>query len=121
MTQSDGTNVWIVTENTDRREHICGMTEEELCPSPSPNDIELRVLLRHYWKKGLSARAAADEICQVEGEGTVGKTAAIKWFRRLKDGDLDLDDKPRSGRPPKLSDDDMCEALEHDLVSSTRF
>ena len=31
-----------------------------------------RVLLRHYWKKGLNAAAAAaKEICAVEGEGTV--------------------------------------------------
>jgi len=45
------------------------------------NNFEIRVLLRYYWKKGLSARATAAEICKVEGEGTIGKTAAIKWFK----------------------------------------
>ncbi|KAJ8936886.1 hypothetical protein NQ318_010913 [Aromia moschata] len=34
------------------------MTEEKLA---------IRVFLRHYWKKGLSARAAAKVICEVEG------------------------------------------------------
>jgi histone-lysine N-methyltransferase SETMAR len=32
----------------------------------------------------------------VEGEGTIGKTAAIKWFKRFEDGDFDFEDKPSS-------------------------
>ena len=32
------------------------------------NNFEIRVLLSHYWKKGLSARAGAAEICEVEDE-----------------------------------------------------
>ncbi|CAF4060430.1 unnamed protein product [Rotaria magnacalcarata] len=71
------------------------------------NNFEIRVLLRHYWKKGLSARAAAAEIREVESEGTIGKTAAIKWFKRFEDGDLDFKDKPRSGRPSIL-DEGIC-------------
>jgi hypothetical protein len=55
------------------------------------NNFEIRVSLRHYWKKGLSARAAAAEICKVKGEGTIGKTAAIKWFKRFEDGDFDFE------------------------------
>ena len=47
------------------------VTEEELCCSRPFGDFEVCVLLSHYLKKGLSARAAAEEICQVEGEGTV--------------------------------------------------
>ena len=43
----------------------------------------IRVLLRHYWQKGLSARAAVTEICDVEGEGMVSKTTAIDWFKRF--------------------------------------
>jgi transposase len=60
------------------------------------NNFEIRVLLRHYWKKGLSARAAAAKICKVEGEGTIVKTTAIKWFKRFEDGDFDFEDKPSS-------------------------
>ena len=33
-------------------------------------NCELRVLLRHYWRKNLDAKAAAKAICDVEGEGT---------------------------------------------------
>ncbi len=71
-------------------------------------------------EKSLSARAAAAEICKVEGEGTIGKTAAIKWFKRFEDGDFDFKDKPRSGRPSVLDEEDLRAALEDEPSSSTR-
>ncbi|CAM4819728.1 unnamed protein product, partial [Rotaria magnacalcarata] len=70
--------------------------------------------------KGLSARAAAAEICEVEGEGTIRKTATIKWFKRFEDGDLDFEDKPRSGRPSILDEEDLRAALEDEPSSNTR-
>lgn len=84
------------------------------------DNFEIRVLLRHYWKKGLSTRAAAEAICEVEGERTVGKTSAFKWFKRFNDGDFDLEDKPRSGRPSNLDNEDLRAALEDESSSSTR-
>ncbi|CAF3284141.1 unnamed protein product [Rotaria sp. Silwood2] len=84
------------------------------------NNFEIRVMLCHYWKKGLSTRAAAAEISQVEGEGTIGKTAAIKWLKRFADGDFDFEDKPRSGRPSVLDEEDLRAALEDEPSSSTR-
>ena len=77
------------------------------------NNFEIRVQLRHYWKKGLSARAtAAAKSCKVEGKGTIGKTAAIKWFKRFEDDDFDFEDKPRSDRPSVLDEEDLRAALE---------
>ena len=72
--------------------------------------IAIRVLLRHYWKKGLSTRAAAEEICAVEGEGVVKKTTAAEWFKRFNEGDTSLQDKPRSGRPSTV-DEALLEAV----------
>ena len=60
--------------------------------------VDVRVLLRHYWKKGLSIRKAVAEICAVEGD-VINKSAAGKWLKRFSEGDMDLEDKPRSGRP----------------------
>ena len=84
------------------------------------NNFEIHVLLRHYWKKGLSARAAAAEICEVEGEGMIGKTAAIKWFHRFDDGDFDFKDKLRSSRSSLLDEEDLRAALEDEPSSNTR-
>ena len=86
----------------------------------SSDTIEVRVLLRHYWKKGLSQRKAADEINEVEGEGTTSKSAAGRWFKRFDVGNFDLEDKPRSGRPTKLDNDDLLAALEDEPSSSAR-
>ncbi|CAF4605097.1 unnamed protein product [Rotaria sp. Silwood2] len=83
------------------------------------NNFEIRVLLRHYWKKGLSARAAAAEICEVEDEGMIWKTAAIKWFKRFEDSDFDFEDKSRSGRPSVLEEEDLRTALEDEPSSNT--
>ncbi|CAF3995430.1 unnamed protein product [Rotaria sp. Silwood1] len=84
------------------------------------NNSEIRVFLRHYWKKGLSTRAAAAEICEVEGEGTIGKTTAIKWFKRFEDDDFDFEDKPRSGRPSVLDEEDLRVALKDEPSLNTR-
>jgi transposase len=70
-------------------------------------NFELHVLLRHYWRKNLDAKAAAKAICDVEGEGTVAPRTAQKWFRRFNEGDFDLEDRPRSGRPTVLDEGDL--------------
>ena len=79
-----------------------------------------RVLLRHYWKKGLNAAAAAKEICAVEGEGTVHPSTARKWFQRFRSGDTSLDDKPKSGRPVTTDIDALLNAVEGNPGASTR-
>ncbi len=47
-------------------------------------NYEIRVLLRFLWKKSLSAAAAAREICEVEGQGTVStRTARNRYLLSL--------------------------------------
>ena len=41
-------------------------------------NFELRVLLRHYWRKNLDAKAAAKAVFDVEGEDTVAPRTAQK-------------------------------------------
>jgi transposase len=86
----------------------------------SSDTIKVRILLRHYWRKSLSVRAAADEINEVEGEGTTSKPSAGRWFKRLNAGDLNLEDKLRTDRPPVLDEGDLQAALDAEPSSSTR-
>jgi hypothetical protein len=51
----------------------------------------VRILLRHYWKQSHKAAAAAKDICDVEGEGTVNERTAPRWFRRFASGSLSLE------------------------------
>lgn len=77
----------------------------------SIEQYDLRVLIRHYWKKGLNIRDAVDEICAIEGAGTVKKTCVGKWFKRFEEGNFCLQDQPRCGRPEKLNKDDLLELV----------
>ena len=61
-----------------------------------PDNYEIQVLLRHYWKKGLKAVDAAREICHVEGEDAVAERTAQKWFERFEDGHTEIKDYPHT-------------------------
>jgi [histone H3]-lysine36 N-dimethyltransferase SETMAR len=82
--------------------------------------IAIRAILRHYWKKGLSARSAAAEINDIEGQGSISKSQAAEWFCRFREGDISLEDKSRSGRPRTLNDELLCQQIEQHPGSSTR-
>lgn len=82
--------------------------------------IELRVLIRYCWKRRLSTRDAAKEICDAEGEATVHYTTVSRWYKRFDSGDLSLEDQPRSGRPSTLDNEDLRAALEDEPSSSSR-
>ena len=82
--------------------------------------IELRVLIRYCWKRKLSSRDAAKEICDVEGERTVSHMTVSRWYKRFDSGDMSLEDQPRSDRPSKLNDADLQAELDIEPSSSTR-
>ena len=82
--------------------------------------IEIRVLLRHYWKQGFNATAAARKIREVEGDDVVSDRTARIWFKKFNDGDTDLGDKPRSGRPTAVDSEAIREAIEANPSTSTR-
>lgn len=83
-------------------------------------NIEIRVILKFFWKKGLSARVAVKEICDVEGKGYVSKSTAAKWFKRFAEGDTSLKDLPRTGRPISLDSEILREAVNKNPKTSTR-
>ena len=86
----------------------------------STKTIYVRCLLLHYWKKRLSQRDATDAINKVEGEETTNKSSVGEWFKRFNDGDFNLEDKPRSGRPSVLEESDLQAELAIEPSSSTR-
>ena len=83
-------------------------------------NFEIRVLLKFFWKKGLSARAAARKICSVEGEGSVSNPTASAWFKKFNTGDTSIEDQPRSGRPPTLDSEVLRQSVEANPATSVR-
>jgi hypothetical protein len=80
-------------------------------------NIEIRAILRHYWKQGYKAAKAARKICEVECEGTVEIRAAQIWFQK---GDLSMQNKVRTGRPLSIDPEKLRTAVESNPSTTTR-
>ena len=69
-----------------------------------------RHLLFFAFHRGQKAAEAAQDICMVYREGVIDESTARKWFAKFKNGNFDIDDTPRSGRPSEF-DKDLLKAL----------
>lgn len=82
--------------------------------------LEIRILLKHYWKQNFRAIDAAKKICEVEGDNSVSIRTVQKWFEKFNKGDMGLNDYPRSGRPTTVDSEAILKAVEMNPSSSTR-
>ena len=69
------------------------------------------------WKK--SAAEAHRMLVEVYGDTAPTDKSCREWFRRFKDGDFSVEDKPRSGQPKKFEDKEL-EALLEENQSQTQ-
>lgn len=82
--------------------------------------LQIRVLLKHYWKQNVNATQAVQKICDVEGEDFVSIRVAQKWFKKFNEGREDLQDKRRPGRPITTDFGSIRNAVEANPSTSTR-
>ena len=66
---------------------------------------EIRVQLLHKFNLGYRATEATNNLCKTMDDDVLSIRMAQHWFNRFKNGNLQLDDLPRSGRPLKLGVD----------------
>jgi len=66
---------------------------------------ELRVLLLHEFRLGRKATKAASNICSTMGKDVLSIRTAQHWFNQFKNGNFELEDLPRSGRPLEVNID----------------
>ena len=69
-----------------------------------PNNRHLREVLIFFFHSKKTATEAHREILKVYGDAALSETTCRDWFRRFKDGDFDVDDRPREGRPKTFED-----------------
>ena len=62
-------------------------------------------LLFFTFYRGRKAAEAAWDICMVYRESVIGESTARKWFAKLKNGNFDINDMPRSRRPSEFDED----------------
>ena len=79
--------------------------------SATPSPEQLRFLMLYWFRVHGNATRATSEINDVF-PGAVTIRTCQRWFQRFKSGDLSLEDKPRTGRPQEVSNDDLLEVVE---------
>ncbi|EFN77728.1 Histone-lysine N-methyltransferase SETMAR, partial [Harpegnathos saltator] len=64
------------------------------------------------WKK--SAAEVHRMLVEVYGDAAPTDKSCREWFRRFKDGDYSVEERPRSGQPKKFEDKELEALLEKD-------
>ena len=72
-----------------------------------PNNRHLREVLIFFFHSKNMAAGAYRELQKVYRDAAPSETTCRDWFRRFKDGDFDVDDRPREGRPKIFKDADV--------------
>lgn len=79
---------------------------------------------RHHlifaFNRRLKATEAAREICEVYGEEAMPVRTAQYWFKRFKDGNFDIKDAARSGRPVEFDEERLNQLLHENSHQTTR-
>ena len=60
-------------------------------------------------------------MCSAVGQDLVSTRTAQRWFNHFKNGDLELDDIPRSGRPMEVNVDFLKHLIEQNPRSTLRY
>ena len=79
-----------------------------------PNNRHLREVLIFFFHSKKTAAEANWELQKVYGDAALSETTCRDWFRRFKDGDFDVDDRPREGRPKTFEDAELEALLDED-------
>ena len=75
-----------------------------------PNKRHLRELLIYFFNLKKYAAEAQWLLVETYGEAALGERSSREWFQKFKNGEFDIEDNERSGRP-KVYEDAELEAL----------
>ena len=72
-----------------------------------PNNRHLREVLIFFFYSKKTAAEAHQELQKVYGDAVLCERTYRDCFRRFKDGDFDVDERPREGRSKTFEDIDV--------------
>ena len=81
---------------------------------------EIRVLLLYEFLLGHKATEATNNICSAMRQDIISTRTAQRWFNRFDNGNFELDDSSRSGRPVEVDLDRLKQLIEDDPRLTTR-
>lgn len=83
--------------------------------------VDIRKLLKYEFQLGHRASEATKNINRAQGAKTVEESTVRRWFFKFRNGDLNLDDKPRPGQPRKINWHSVVNAIELDPTMTTQM
>jgi histone-lysine N-methyltransferase SETMAR len=84
------------------------------------NDVHFRHLMLYYFRKSRTPTETLEKILKVYVDATLSLRTVQRWFKRFQEGDFDLEDRPRSGRPSVTEPDPLVELLQDNARLSVR-
>ena len=85
------------------------MQSQSQAPTPTPEQV--RFLMLYWFRIQDSATRAASEINKAYPNIVTSRTCQ-RWFKRFREGDFSLEDRPRSGRPQEVDNDRLLQLLD---------
>ncbi|CAF4628119.1 unnamed protein product [Rotaria socialis] len=82
--------------------------------------IHIGHCILYEFQLGNNASAAARNICAALGEGAVADRTCRDWFKRFREGDMSLEDRPKSGRPLESDIERLKDLIEGNPRLTTR-
>lgn len=64
---------------------------------------------------------ALQNITESKGPGVVSRATVYEWYAKFRDGQENVEDQPRSGRPSTIDEDAVLQAIEAEPTLSTRM
>jgi histone-lysine N-methyltransferase SETMAR len=83
--------------------------------------LEYRSVIKFLVLEGESPSNIYQRMVVVYGEHAPSRTTVFEWARRFKDGQLNIEDDPRCGRPITATDDQTVGAVESLIIENRRI
>ena len=83
-----------------------------------PNKRHLQKLLIYFFNLKKSAADVYRLLVKTYAEAALSERSGRKWFQRFKNGEFDIENKERSGRPKVCEDAEVEALLDQDSCQS---
>ena len=80
--------------------------------------LEQRLAIKFCFKVGKSATETLQMVNAAYGNQALSRSKVFRWYRRFHDGQKDIEDDPRSGRPTECRNDNTVEKISQVLLQN---